>query len=151
VPTKADDVIVPAKKATREVERLLDLDVLELAIGHGLAKAGQTMSCSIASFAVREQIAVELGILGSAITVHDSRQSSGVKRLRDKDPRSARRPRRCVSGSVLAIDTGEAPGRSSMAKRPADPARHRLAYWITESQRDDASCSGLRRASEAPP
>ena len=137
---KADDVIVPAKKETKEVERLLDLDVLELAIGHGLAKlANDELLDRVV--AVREQIAVELGILVPAITVRDS------EKLGVNDYSIAIRGQLVARGvaypdQFLAIDTGEAAGPIQHGEETADPARHRLAYWITESQRDDAELLG---------
>jgi flagellar biosynthesis protein FlhA len=135
-----DDVIVPAKKETTEVERLLDLDVLELAIGHGLAKlANDELLDRVV--AVREQIAVELGILVPAITVRDS------DKLGVNDYSIAIRGQIVARGvaypdQFLAIDTGEAAGPIQHGEETADPARHRLAYWITESQRDEAESLG---------
>ena len=137
---KADDVIVPAKKQTTEVERLLDLDVLELAIGHGLAKlANDALLDRVV--AVREQIAVELGILVPAITVHDS-DKLGVNDYAIKIRGQLVARGVAYPDQFLAIDTGEAAGPIQHGEETADPARHRLAYWITESQRDDAESLG---------
>jgi flagellar biosynthesis protein FlhA len=42
----------------------------------------------------------------------------------------------------LAIDNGEATGAIPHGEETAEPARHRLAYWITESQQEDAAQLG---------
>ncbi|MEA2734613.1 MAG: flagellar biosynthesis protein FlhA, partial [Humisphaera sp.] len=123
-----------------EVERLLDLDVLELAVGHGLAKlANDALLARVV--AVREEIALELGILVPAITVRDS------ERLGVNDYAIKIRGQLVARGvaypdQFLAIDAGEAAGPIEHGEETADPARGRLAYWITEPQRDDAELLG---------
>jgi flagellar biosynthesis protein FlhA len=140
IASQDDQVIIPAKKQTKEVERLLDLDVLELALGHGLAKLANDELLERV-VAVREQIAVELGILVPAITVHDS-DKLGVNDYAIKIRGQLVARGVAYPDQFLAIDTGEAAGPIEHGEETADPARHRLAYWITESQRDEAETLG---------
>ena len=132
----------PTKKETKDVQRLLDLDVLELAIGHGLAKlANDELLDRVV--AVREQIAIELGIVVPAITVRDS-DKLGVNDYAIKIRGQLVARGVAYPDQFLAIDTGEAAGPIQHGEETADPARHRLAYWITESQRDDAEMLGYQ-------
>ncbi|MEA2709584.1 MAG: flagellar biosynthesis protein FlhA [Phycisphaerales bacterium] len=135
-----EQVILPAKRETREVERLLDLDVLELAVGHGLAKlANDALLARVV--AVREEIALELGILVPAITVRDS-EKLGVNDYAIKIRGQLVARGVAYPDQFLAIDAGEAAGPIEHGEETADPARGRLAYWITEPQRDDAELLG---------
>jgi flagellar biosynthesis protein FlhA len=130
----------PTKKETRDVQRLLDVDVLELAVGHGLASlANDELLDRVV--AVREQIAVELGIVVPAITVRDS-DKLGVNDYAIKIRGQLVARGVAYPDQFLAIDTGEAAGPIQHGEETADPARHRLAYWITEPQRDDAEMLG---------
>jgi flagellar biosynthesis protein FlhA len=131
---------VPAKRETKNVERLLDLDVLELEIGHGLSKlANDDMLEQLVD--VREQIAVELGIVVPAINIHDS-DKLGVNDYAIKIRGQLVARGVAYPDQFLAIDTGEAAGPIQHGEETEDPARRRLAYWITESQRDDAELLG---------
>jgi flagellar biosynthesis protein FlhA len=135
-----DAPATPAKREAKDVERLLDLDVLELEIGHGLGGlANEGMVDQIV--ALREQIAIELGIVVPAVNVHDS------DRLGVNDYAIKIRGQLVARGvaypeQFLAIDTGDASGSIEHGEMTEDPARRRLAYWITESQRDEAELLG---------
>lgn len=126
------------------VERLLDLDVLELEIGPGLVKLadprhGGELLQGVAG--VREQIALELGVIVPAVGIRDS------DRLGVNDYAIRLRGQTIARGVVypdqfLAIDNGEATGAIPHGEETAEPARHRLAYWITESQQEEAAQLG---------
>ena len=126
------------------VERLLDLDVLELELGPGLVKLadaqrGGDLLHRVAG--VREQIALELGLIVPAVGIRDS-DRLGVNdyaiRLRGQGiARGVAYP-----DQFLAIDNGDATGTIAHGDETAEPARHRLAYWITESQQEEAERLG---------
>ncbi|MEO6435977.1 MAG: flagellar biosynthesis protein FlhA [Tepidisphaeraceae bacterium] len=126
------------------VERLLDLDVLELEIGPGLVKLadrdrGGDLLERVAG--VREQIALELGVIVPAVGIRDN------ARLGVNDYAIKLRGQCIARGIVypdqfLAIDNGEATGAIAHTEETIESARHRLAYWITESQQDEAEQLG---------
>jgi flagellar biosynthesis protein FlhA len=144
VKAEVEEVERPATTERADVERLLDMDALELDLGHGLArladtKRGGDMLDRVA--AVREEIALELGIVVPAFGIRDG------ARLGVNDYAIKIRGQMVARGvaypeQYLAIDAGEATGALAHGEETADPAQGRLAYWITDSQRDDAEALG---------
>ncbi len=148
-PTTVAEAIEEAAAETppepEQVERLLDMDVLELEIGNGLvqlADTGNGGDLLQRVTAVREQIAVELGIIVPAIGIRDS------DTLAVNDYAIRIRGQVIARGSAypeqfMAIDDGDrANGPIVGEAEIAEPARGRLAYWITESQRENAESLG---------
>ena len=144
---QATDEIVEERAEPSEqptVERLLDLDVLELELGPGLVKLADTQRGGdllhrVAG--VREQIALDLGLIVPSVGIRDS-DRLGVNdyaiRLRGQSiARGVAYP-----DQFLAIDNGDATGTIAHGNETAEPARHRLAYWITESQQEEAERLG---------
>jgi flagellar biosynthesis protein FlhA len=135
----------------QNVERLLDMDVLELEIGPGLvvlADVNRGGDLLPRVTAVREQIAIELGIIVPAIGIRDNKNlgmNDYAIRIRGQViARGAAYPEQ-----FMAIDDGDASGAIVGEAEVSDPARGRLAYWITESQRTNAQSLGYTVA-EAP-
>jgi flagellar biosynthesis protein FlhA len=144
-PTTVAEVIEEsAQHEPQHVERLLDMDVLELELGPGLVRLvdlnrGGDLLQRVT--AVREQIAVELGIIVPAIGIRDS-AAMGMNdyaiRIRGQViARGAAYPEQ-----FLAIDDGDADGPIVGEAEIAEPSRGRLAYWITESQQGHAQTLG---------
>ncbi len=133
-----------APPSPQNVERLLDMDVLELEIGPGLVvladvnRGGDLLSRVMT---VREQIAIELGIIVPAIGIRDNKNlgmNDYAIRIRGQViARGAAYP-----DQFMAIDDGDAMGSIVGEAEVSDPARGRLAYWITESQRTSAQSLG---------
>jgi flagellar biosynthesis protein FlhA len=128
-----------------QVERLLDMDVLELQIGPGLVQLADVNNGGdllARVMAVREQIAVELGIIVPAIGIRDS-DTLGMNdyAIRIRGQVIARGS--AYPEQFMAIDDGDkANGPIVGEAEIAEPARGRLAYWITESQRENAEQLG---------
>jgi len=125
-------------------ERLLDMDVLELEMGPGLvrladASAGGDLLPRVT--ALRQQIVLELGIIFPAIGIRDSAtlgMNDYALRIRGQViARGAAYPEQ-----FMAIDDGDANGPIVGEAEIAEPARGRLAYWVTESQREKAEAQG---------
>jgi flagellar biosynthesis protein FlhA len=121
------------------------MDVLELEIGPGLvplADTGRGGDLLQRVTAVREQIAVELGIIVPAVGIRDS-ATVGVNdyAIRIRGQVIARGS--AYPDQFMAIDDGDrANGPIVGEAEIAEPARGRLAYWITESQREQAESLG---------
>jgi flagellar biosynthesis protein FlhA len=144
-PTRLAEVIEEMPVAQpQSVERLLDLDILELEVGAGLvrladAAEGGDLLQRVA--AVREQIAVELGIIIPAVGIKDNMQLGvndyAIKLRGQTIARAIAYP-----DQFLAIDGGEATGTIPGTDETTEPARGRLAFWLTESQRAEAEQLG---------
>jgi flagellar biosynthesis protein FlhA len=129
-----------ARKEPEKVERLLDLDVMELEIGYGLvrlvdAARGGDLLDRISM--IRRQIALELGIIVPPVRIRDNLQLQAndyVIRVKGQ----------AVSRGVtypeqfLAMDSGATTGPIAGATATTEPAFGLGAYWITESQRAQA-------------
>ncbi len=139
----ADDT---AKPQAEEVERLLDIDAIELELGHGLIRlADATRGGDLLDrlVTVRRQIASELGLLVPAVRIADNSllgvNDYAIKLRGQTVARGVSYP-----DQFLAIDEGEANGAIAGGEESADPAFGRLAYWITESQGSEADQRGYR-------
>jgi len=129
-----------ARKEPEKVEKLLDLDTLELEIGYGLvrlvdASKGGDLLDRIGM--IRRQIATELGIIVPPIRIRDNLQLSANDYIvKIKGQAIARGV--AYAEQFLAMDNGATSGPISGAEATTEPAFGLTAYWITESQRSQA-------------
>ncbi len=138
--TARKDRDIAAKKEPEKVEKLLDLDDLELEIGYGLvrlvdaAKGGDLLD---RISMIRRQIATDLGIIVPPIRIHDNMQLSAndyiVKIKGQPIGKGVTYPEQ-----FLAMDNGATTGPIDGAEATVEPAFGLPAYWITESQRQQA-------------
>ncbi len=129
-----------AKKEPEKVERLLDVDTMELEIGYGIvrlvdpAKGGDLLD---RISMIRRQIASELGIIVPPVRIRDNLQLSAndyvVKIKGQAVSRGVAYPEQ-----FLAMDSGASSGPIPGAEATTEPAFGLPAYWITESQRAQA-------------
>lgn len=137
---ETETVDAPLSKESPGVERLLGLDTLEVVLGRGLARLADPardgdLLQRVA--AVRESIARELGIIVPDVSIADS-DSIGVNDYAVKIRGQMIARGVAYPQQFLAIDDGEATGAIAHGEETADPARGRLAYWITDSQIEEA-------------
>jgi flagellar biosynthesis protein FlhA len=128
------------KKEPEKVEKLLDVDTMELEIGYGIvrlvdpAKGGDLLD---RISMIRRQIASELGIIVPPIRIRDNLQLSAndyiVKIKGQAIARGVAYPEQ-----FLAMDNGATAGPIPGAEQTTEPAFGLPAYWITESQRAQA-------------
>ena len=129
-----------AKKEPEKVEKLLDLDTMELEIGYGLvrlvdaAKGGDLLDrISL----IRRQVAMELGIIVPPVRIRDNLQLQAndyiVKIKGQSVAKGVTYPEQ-----FLAMDNGATAGAIPGAEQTIEPAFGLPAYWITESQRSQA-------------
>jgi flagellar biosynthesis protein FlhA len=131
------------KTAAREperVEKLLELDAMELEVGYGLvrlvdASKGGDLLDRISL--IRRQVAIEMGIIVPPIRIRDNMQLGAndyVVRIKGN----------VVGKGVtypeqfLAMDNGAVSGPILGATQITEPAFGLPAYWITEPQRQQA-------------
>jgi flagellar biosynthesis protein FlhA len=128
------------KKEPEKVEKLLDLDAMELEVGYGLvrmvdaAKGGDLLDrISL----VRRQVAMDLGIIVPPIRIRDNMQLGAtdyvVKVRGQVIGRGVTYPEQ-----FLAMDNGATTGPIIGATQTTEPAFGLPAYWITEPQRQQA-------------
>ncbi|HEY0009444.1 MAG TPA: FHIPEP family type III secretion protein, partial [Tepidisphaeraceae bacterium] len=133
--TKAAAAAEPEK-----VEKLLEVDAMELEVGYGLvrmvdeSKGGDLLSrISL----IRRQIAIELGIIVPPVRIRDNMRLSAndyIIKIRGQ----------AVGHGVtypdqfLAMDNGATSGPIPAAEATIEPAFGLPAYWITESQQSQA-------------
>ncbi len=128
------------KKEPEKVEKLLDLDAMELEVGYGLvrmvdaAKGGDLLDrISL----IRRQIAVDLGIIVPPIRIRDNMQLGAndyvVKIKGQTIGRGETYPEQ-----FLAMDNGATTGPIIGATQTTEPAFGLPAFWITEPQRQQA-------------
>ncbi|MCC6422430.1 MAG: flagellar biosynthesis protein FlhA [Phycisphaerales bacterium] len=140
VAARAKEVEKAAKKEPEKVEKLLDLDTMELEVGYGLvrlvdqAKGGDLLDrISL----IRRQVAMDLGIIVPPIRIRDNMQLSAndyiVKIKGQAIARGVTYPEQ-----FLAMDNGATSGPIPGAEQTTEPAFGLPAYWITESQRAQA-------------
>jgi len=129
-----------AKVEPQKVEKLLDLDTMELEVGYGLvrlvdAARGGDLLDRISL--IRRQIAVELGIIVPPIRIRDNMQLSAndylIKIKGQTVARGVTYPEQ-----FLAMDSGATAGPIPNAELTTEPAFNLPAYWITEPQRAQA-------------
>ncbi len=128
------------KKEPEKVEKLLDVDTLELEVGYGLvklvdaAKGGDLLDrISL----IRRQIAIDLGIIVPPVRIRDNMQLSAndyvVKVKGQAIGRGVTYP-----DQFLAMDNGATSGPIPHAEATTEPAFGLPAYWISDSQRNQA-------------
>ena len=129
-----------ARKEPEKVEKLLDVDPMELEVGYGLvrlvdASKGGDLLDRISL--IRRQVASELGIIVPPIRIRDNIQLSPndyVVRIKGNAVgRGVTYP-----DQYLAMDSGAVSGEIVGATRTTEPAFGLPAYWITEPQRAQA-------------
>ena len=129
-----------AKKEPEKVEKLLDVDAMELEVGYGLVRLvspdkGGDLLDRISM--IRRQVASELGIIVPPVRIRDNLQLSAndyvVKIKGQAVARGVAYPEQ-----FLAMDNGATAGEIPGAEATTEPAFGLPAYWITESQRGQA-------------
>jgi flagellar biosynthesis protein FlhA len=139
---KTQELEADASKARQpeKVEKLLDVDAMELEIGYGLVRLvdeskGGDMLGRISL--IRRQIAVELGIIVPPIRIRDNLQLGPndyvVKIKGQAVGRGVAYPEQ-----FLAMDSGATTGPIHDATLTTEPAYGLPAYWITEPQKPSA-------------
>jgi len=129
-----------ARKEPDKVEKLLDLDAMELEVGYGLvrmvdsSKGGDLLE---RISMIRRQIAVELGIIVPPVRIRDNMQLGAndyvIKIKGQAVARGVTYPEQ-----FLAMDNGATSGRMPGGTLTTEPAFGLPAYWITESERPQA-------------
>ncbi|MGA2497578.1 MAG: flagellar biosynthesis protein FlhA [Tepidisphaeraceae bacterium] len=129
-----------AKKEPDKVEKLLELDTMEIEVGVGLVKIidpGRGGDLLDRINLIRRQIAGELGIVVPPIRIRDNMQLSAndyIVRIKGQTvARGVTYPEQ-----FLAMDNGAVSGSIPGAEQTIEPAFGLPAYWITESQRAQA-------------
>ncbi len=129
-----------AKKEPDKVEKLLDLDAMELEVGYGLvrlvdtARGGDLLDrISL----IRRQVAIDLGIIVPPVRIRDNMQLGAndyiVKVKGQTVGKGVAYPEQ-----FLAMDNGATTGKIVGATKTTEPAFGLPAYWITEPQRQQA-------------
>jgi flagellar biosynthesis protein FlhA len=129
-----------AKKEPEKVEKLLDLDAMELEVGYGLvrlvgaAKGGDLLDrISL----IRRQVALDMGLIVPPVRIRDNMQLGAndyVIKIRGQAvARGVTYPEQ-----FLAMDNGATSGPIVGATATTEPAFGLAAYWITEPQRSQA-------------
>jgi flagellar biosynthesis protein FlhA len=128
------------KKEPEKVEKLLDVDTMELEVGYGLvrlvdaAKGGDLLD---RISMIRRQIAMDLGVIVPPIRIRDNMQLQAndyVVKIRGQSVgKGVTYPEQ-----FLAMDNGATSGAIPGAEPTIEPAFGLPAYWITESQRSQA-------------
>ena len=129
-----------ARKEPEKVEKLLDVDTMELEVGYGLvrmvdvAKGGDLLE---RINMIRRQMAVELGIIVPPVRIRDNMQLGAndyaVKIKGQTVGRGVTYPEQ-----FLAMDNGATSGPIPGGTVTTEPAFGLPAYWITESERQHA-------------
>jgi flagellar biosynthesis protein FlhA len=129
-----------SKKEPEKVEKLLDVDTMELEVGYGLvrmvdASKGGDLLERISM--IRRQIAVELGIVVPPIRIRDNMQLGpndyAIKIKGQTVARGVTYPEQ-----FLAMDNGATSGPIPGGTLTSEPAFGLPAYWITEPERPQA-------------
>jgi flagellar biosynthesis protein FlhA len=128
------------KKEPEKVEKLLDLDMMELEVGYGLvklvdARKGGDLLDRIS--AVRRQIALELGIIVPPVRIRDNMQL-GANTYAVKIKGQIVAKGEVYPEQFLAMDNGATTGPIVGGTKTTEPAFGLPAYWITEPQRASA-------------
>jgi len=128
------------KKEPEKVEKLLDIDAMELEVGYGLVKLVDTSKGGDLLDRInliRRQIAIDLGIVVPPIRIRDNMQVSAndyvVKIKGQAVGRGVTYPEQ-----FLAMDNGATSGPIPHAAKTTEPAFGLPAYWISPSQRSEA-------------
>jgi flagellar biosynthesis protein FlhA len=128
------------KKEPEKVEKLLDLDTMELEVGYGVVKlvdASKGGDLLERISMIRRQIAIELGIIVPPVRIRDNMQLGAndyiVKIKGQAVARGVTYPEQ-----FLAMDNGATSGPIPGGTVTTEPAFGLPAYWITESERPHA-------------
>jgi flagellar biosynthesis protein FlhA len=129
-----------AKKEPEKVEKLLDLDTLELEVGYGLVKMvdaskGGDLLDRISM--IRRQVAMDLGIIVPPCRIRDNIQL-GANDYVVKIKGQAVAKGETFPEQFLAMDNGATSGPIPGGTLTTEPAFGLPAYWITESERSHA-------------
>ena len=129
-----------ARKEPEKVEKLLDVDTMELEVGYGLvrmvdASKGGDLLERITM--IRRQIAVELGIIVPPVRIRDNMQL-GANDYVIKIKGQAVGKGVTYPEQFLAMDNGATSGPIPGGTITTEPAFGLPAYWITESERAKA-------------
>jgi flagellar biosynthesis protein FlhA len=128
------------KKEPEKVEKLLDLDTMELEVGYGLvrmvdaAKGGDLLE---RISMIRRQSAIELGIIVPPVRIRDNMQL-GANDYIVKIKGQAIGRGETYPEQFLAMDNGATSGPIPGGTLTTEPAFNLPAYWITEPQRQQA-------------
>jgi len=128
------------KKEPEKVEKLLDVDKMELEVGYGLvklvdARKGGDLLDRITL--IRRQVALELGIIVPPVRIRDNMQlGPNTYIIKIKGQNVARGE--IYPDQFLAMDNGATSGAIVGATKTIEPAFGLPAYWITEPQRAGA-------------
>ncbi|MDB5305523.1 MAG: Flagellar biosynthesis protein FlhA, partial [Phycisphaerales bacterium] len=129
-----------AKKEPEKVEKLLDVDTMELEVGYGLVKlvdAGRGGDLLERISLIRRQIAIDLGIIVPPVRIRDNMQLGAndyaVKIKGQTVARGVTYPEQ-----FLAMDNGATSGAIPGGTLTTEPAFGLPAYWITEPERANA-------------
>ena len=128
------------KKEPEKVEKLLDVDTMELEVGYGLvrlvdtSKGGDLLDrISL----IRRQIAIDLGIIVPPVRIRDNMQlGANDYAIKIKGQTVARGV--TYPEQFLAMDNGATSGPIPGGSLTTEPAFGLPAYWITESERASA-------------
>ena len=129
-----------AKKEPEKVEKLLDLDTMELEVGYGLVKlvdASKGGDLLERISMIRRQVAVELGIIVPPVRIRDNMQL-GANDYVVKIKGQAVAKGVTYAEQFLAMDNGATSGPIPGGTLTTEPAFGLPAYWITESERSHA-------------
>jgi len=129
-----------AVKEPEKVEKLLDLDTMELEVGYGLvrlvdaAKGGDLLD---RISMIRRQIAMDLGIIVPPVRIRDNMQlGANDYNIKIKGQIVAKGV--TYPEQFLAMDNGATSGPIAGGTLTTEPAFGLPAYWITESERGNA-------------
>ena len=129
-----------ARKEPEKVEKLLDVDTMELEVGYGLVKmvdASKGGDLLERISMIRRQVAVELGIIVPPVRIRDNMQLGAndyvIKIKGQPVARGVTYPEQ-----FLAMDNGATGGPIPGGTLTTEPAFNLPAYWITESERPQA-------------
>src|SRR4051812_28013120 len=137
---KENEKTAAAKKEPEKVEKLLDLDTMELEVGYGLvrlvdaAKGGDLLE---RISMIRRQVAVELGIIVPPVRIRDNMQL-GANDYTVKIKGQAIAKGVTYPEQFLAMDNGATAGPIPGGTLTTEPAFGLPAYWIMESERPQA-------------
>ena len=132
--------VATAAKEPEKVEKLLDVDTMELEVGYGLIKLvdaskGGDLLDRISM--IRRQIATDLGIIVPPVRIRDNinlQANDYVVKLKGQAiGKGVTYPEQ-----FLAMDNGATSGPIPHAESTTEPAFGLPAYWISESQRQSA-------------
>jgi flagellar biosynthesis protein FlhA len=128
------------KKEPEKVEKLLDVDTMELEVGYGLVKlvdASRGGDLLERISLIRRQIAIDLGIIVPPMRIRDNMQlGANDYAIKIKGQTVARGV--TYPEQFLAMDNGATSGSIPGGTLTTEPAFGLPAYWITEPERANA-------------